>query len=85
VKIDSSCGDRVHIVLLGIVDCKFDEKNYDGNFKVTVQTKGLISISPSHGTKDTKFTVTALLVGRGYFLVKGSKGVSLKVRVHVTQ
>jgi hypothetical protein len=84
LKIESSCGDRIHIVLLGFVDCKFNEKNYDGNFKVTGQTKGLVSISPSHGSKDTKFTVTGLVVGKGYFLIRGSKGVGLKVKVRVT-
>jgi hypothetical protein len=82
--ITSTCGDRIHIVLLGIVDCKFKEKNYGGNFKITIASKGLVSIDPMEGTKDTKFTVTGLLVGKGYFLVKDHQKNTLKVRVKVT-
>lgn len=83
-KIKSTCGDRIHIVLLGVVDCKFDEKGYGGVFKVYGHTKGLIAISPSSGTKATTFTVTGLLVGKGSFLIKDHRGNHLKVRVHVT-
>jgi hypothetical protein len=82
--IHSSCGDRVHIVLLGFVDCRFNEKNYGGNFKITIATKGLVSIDPKKGTKDTKFTVTGLLVGKGYFLIRDDRKNTLKVRVRVT-
>jgi hypothetical protein len=84
VAISSTCGDRVHIVLLGVVNCKFKEKNYGGNFKITVATKGLVSIDPLKGTKDTKFTVTGLILGKGYFLIRDDRKNTLKVRVRVT-
>jgi hypothetical protein len=83
-KIKSTCGERIHIVLLGVVDCKFNEKGFGGTFKVYDHTKGLIAISPSSGTKATTFTVTGLLVGKGSFLIKDQRGNHLKVRVHVT-
>jgi hypothetical protein len=84
IKIKSTCGDRIHIVVAGIVDCKFKEQNKGGDFKVTVATKGLVSISPSKGDRDTTFTVTGLVLGRGYFLVRDDKGNTLKIRVRVT-
>jgi hypothetical protein len=83
-NITSTCGKRIHIVVAGIVDCKFNEKGYSGNFKVTNAFKGLISISPDKGTKDTTFTVTGIAAGRGYFLVRDTQKNFLKVRVHVT-
>jgi hypothetical protein len=84
VVIGSTCGDRVHIILLGVVTCKFNEKHYGGNFKITVATKGLVSIDPMKGTKDTKFTVTGLILGKGYFLIRDDQKNTLKVRVRVT-
>jgi hypothetical protein len=84
IEIKSTCGDRIHIVVAGIIDCKFKERDYGGNFKVTVATKGLVSISPTKGTEDTTFTVTGLVLGKGYFLVRDDKANVLKVRVHVT-
>lgn len=83
-KIKSTCGDRVHIVLLGFVDCKFQEKGFGGVFKVYNHTKGLVGITPSSGTKTTTFTITGLLAGKGSFLIKDQHGHHLKVRVHVT-
>ena len=47
-------------------------------------TKGLVGITPSKGTKDTTFTVTGLIVGKGYFLVRDSHKNTLKVKVRVT-
>ena len=83
-KIKSTCGNRVRIVLLGFVDCKFHEKGFGGTFKVYNHTKGLIGITPSSGTKATTFTITGLLVGKGSFLIKDQHGHHLRVRVHVT-
>jgi hypothetical protein len=83
-SITSTCGKRIHILVAGFVDCKFKEKGYGGNFKVTNAFKGLISISPDKGNKDTAFTVTGLVVGKGYFLVRDTHKNSLKVRVRVT-
>lgn len=82
--IHSTCGDKIHIVLLGFVGCKFAEHDYGGNFKVTVATKGLVGIDPKKGTKDTTFTVTGLIAGKGYFLVRDSQKNILKIRVRVT-
>jgi hypothetical protein len=82
--IKSTCGDRVHIVLLGFVDCKFKETGYDGRFRVFNHTKGLVGISPSSGTSATTFTITGLILGRGAFLIKDHRGNHLLIRVHVT-
>jgi hypothetical protein len=83
-SITSTCGDRVHIVLAGFIDCRFKEKGYAGILKIYNHTKGLVGISPSSGTTKTKFTITGLVVGRGSFLVKDHRGNDLKVRVRVT-
>ncbi|MBV9720122.1 MAG: hypothetical protein JOZ77_12455 [Candidatus Eremiobacteraeota bacterium] len=83
-QIKSTCGKRIHIVVAGIVDCKFSEQNYGGNFKVYNKTKGIILITPNHGTKDTVFTVVGLAIGRGSFLVKDHKGNELIIKVRVT-
>jgi hypothetical protein len=83
-KIVSSCGDHIRVVVLGIVECKFHENGYTGNFNITNETKGLVAISPTTGDKETVFTITALLVGSGHFLVEDTKATKLKVFVHVT-
>lgn len=82
--IHSTCGTHIHIVVAGFVDCKFREKGYGGNFSVLNHTKGLVSISPNKGTKDTTFTVTGVLAGRGYFLVRDRHKNELTVKVRVT-
>jgi hypothetical protein len=82
-KIVSSCGDHIKIVVLGIVECKFHESGYNSTFNITNNTNGLIGISPNSGDKDTTFTITALLVGSGYFLVEDKNGTKLKVFVKV--
>jgi hypothetical protein len=85
VKITSTCGDRVHIALLGFVDCKFDEKGYgDGTFTLTSKVSGLVSVDPTTGTRATTFTITGLLVGKGTVVVKDSKGHHLTLRIKVT-
>ena len=85
VQIVSSCGKHVHIVLLGIVDCRFSEKGYgDGTFTMTNDTKGIIVISPMSGNQSTKFTILGALLGSGHFVVKDAKGRHLKVTVKVT-
>jgi hypothetical protein len=85
VEIVSSCGKHVHIVLAGIVDCKFREQGYgDGTFTLTNDTKGIVIISPMSGTRATTFTILGALVGSGYFEVKDTKGHVLKVTVKVT-
>jgi hypothetical protein len=85
VQIVSSCGKLVHIVLLGIVNCRFREKGYgDGTLTITNDTNGIVVISPMSGTQATKFTILGALVGSGHFTVKDSKGRQLKVRVKVT-
>jgi hypothetical protein len=82
--IDSSCGKRIKIVLLGFVDCKFNAPDYGGNFKVYNHTQGLIGITPETGTKDTTFTVTGLLIGKGSFMVRDHRGQMLKIKVSVS-
>jgi hypothetical protein len=82
--IKSTCGKRIHIVIAGIIDCKFSEQGYGGNFKVYNKTKGIILITPNHGTKDTVFTVIGLAIGRGSFLVKDHQGNELIIKVRVT-
>lgn len=85
VEIVSSCGKHVHIVLLGIVDCRFREKGYgNGTLTITNDTQGIVVISPMSGTQSTKFTILGALVGSGHFTVKDSKGRQLKVKVKVT-
>ena len=84
-KIISSCGKHVHIVIAGIVDCKFREPGYGGGtFTLTNDTKGIVVISPSSGTKSTTFTILGALLGSGHFVVKDAKGRELRVTVKVT-
>lgn len=85
VQIVSSCGKHVHIVLLGIIDCRFSEKGYgNGTFTLTNDTKGVVVISPMSGDQSTKFTILGALIGSGHFVVKDTNGRHLKVTVKVT-
>ncbi|HTA53944.1 MAG TPA: hypothetical protein VK755_04305 [Candidatus Acidoferrales bacterium] len=85
VEIVSSCGQHVHIVIAGIVDCKFREQGYgDGTFTLTNDTKGIVIITPMSGTRATTFTILGALIGSGYFEVKDTRGHVLKVTVKVT-
>ena len=85
VQIVSTCGKHVHIVLLGILDCRFREQGYgDGTFTLTNDTKGIVVITPMSGTRSTKFTILGALLGSGHFVVKDTKGRQLKVTVKVT-
>ncbi len=84
-RIVSSCGRRIHIVVAGILDCRFHEKGYrDGKFRLDNRTAGIILISPSKGTRATKFTITGLVAGNGYFIVKDRRHHRIKVVVRVT-
>jgi hypothetical protein len=84
-EIISSCGKHVRIVLAGIVNCRFREPGYGDNSPFTLHdhTNGLILISPNKGSSDIKFTITGLLIGSGYFVVKDTRGHQLKVFVRV--
>ena len=83
-KIISSCGTKIRIVLLGSVECKFHENNHPlRTFTLVNHTNGLVSISPSSGTKLTTFTVTAILLGSGYFTVKDADGNQLNVKLEI--
>jgi hypothetical protein len=46
-------------------------------------TRTLVSVSPGSGTKLTTFTVTAILLGSGYFTVKDADGNQLNVKLEV--
>jgi hypothetical protein len=85
IQIVSSCGKHVHIVLLGILDCRFRERGYgDGTFTLANDTKGVVVITPMSGSQSTKFTILGALLGSGHFVVKDAKGRQLKVTVKVT-
>jgi hypothetical protein len=78
----STCGDRVHIVVLGIVGCKFREAGYAGWFKIHNDTKGIIMITPKSGNSGTTFDIVGVAKGSGDFIVY-SKNQSLVVHVRV--
>jgi hypothetical protein len=82
-QIISSCGKHIKIVLLGIMNCRFHEVKYDGDFTITNHTNGLIGITPTSGDKTTTFTITGLILGSGYFLVQDTNKTKLKVFVKV--
>ena len=83
-KIISSCGTKIRIVLLGSVECRFHEDNHPQRvFTLVNHTNGLVSISPSSGTKATTFTVTAILLGSGYFTVKDADGNQLNIQLQI--
>ncbi len=86
-EIRPSCGHHVHIVLAGIINCRFHEiGDRDALFTLKNDTHGLILISPMSGNRHTKFTITGLVVGSGHFTVraKGDPGHVLVVTVKVT-
>jgi hypothetical protein len=85
IDIHSSCSHRLHIVLLGIVDCRFLERKYqNGIFSVTDEEKGIVSVYPSQGTHSTVFTITGLVLGSGHLVWKDTKGNQYKIGVKVT-
>ncbi len=85
VDIKSSCGRKIHVVVAGSVDCRFHEHGYgDGLFTIHDHTNGLVTISPTQGDRRTKFTVTGVAVGSGYFVVTDANNHKLRVRVRVT-
>jgi hypothetical protein len=79
----SSCGDKVNVTLAGFVNCNFHEKGYAGKFLVTSHLSGVATVSPRSGTRTTKFTVSGLLSGSGFFVVAGDKDHRLRVNVKV--
>jgi hypothetical protein len=84
-RIESACGHRLRIVIAGILSCRFREKGYgNGTFTIVNHESGIIGVTPSSGTRATKFTILGLVAGSGYFLVKNTKGDRYKVRVSVT-
>lgn len=85
IKIQSSCGHHLHIVLAGIVNCKFREKRYqNGTFAVTDNEQGIIEVAPQSGTRSTVFTVVGLVLGSGDLVWKDTKGHQYKIAVSVT-
>jgi len=79
----SSCGEHVHIIVLGIVGCRFHEYGYgDGQFTIHNDTNGVIVIYPSSGNNKTTFSILGAVKGSGDFVV-ASKNQSLEVHVHV--
>ncbi|HET6277036.1 MAG TPA: hypothetical protein VFE16_13995 [Candidatus Cybelea sp.] len=84
-RISSTCGRHIHVVIAGIVDCRFHERGYgDGKFTLHDHTKGIILIGPLEGSRKTKFTITGAVAGRGFFVVRDTHGNYLVVRVRVT-
>lgn len=82
--IDTPCGTRIHIVIAGILNCRFREKHYkSGTFTIVNDEQGIVEITPTSGTQATKFTIVGLLVGSGHILVKDSKGNQDTLRVTV--
>jgi len=85
VKIQSGCGHRLHIVIAGIVNCRFREEGYgNGIFTVTNHETGIIGVTPSSGDKSTVFTIVGLVLGSGHLVWKDSKGREYKIAVRVT-
>jgi hypothetical protein len=84
-EILSSCGRRIHVIVAGIVNCHFRlGGDRDATFTLIDHTHGLILISPTTGNRTTKFTITGVLVGSGYFIVRSDNDRRLRVRVRVT-
>lgn len=84
-KIESGCGKRIHIVVAGILDCRFHEANRkDTTFTIVNDESGIVEVSPSSGNQSTTFTIVGLVAGSGYILVKDSKGDKYKMRITVT-
>jgi hypothetical protein len=69
--VQSSCGNHVRIVVLGIVDCRFKQSGNHGG-AVTIDTShlmGIATVSPTSGTTKTDFQVVGVASGQGYFIV----------------
>lgn len=84
-EVVSSCGTRIRIVLAGILNCHFREGgDHDVRWKLQDHTQGLILLSPTSGGRFTKVTITGLVIGSGYFVVRADDGKKLTVNVKVT-
>jgi hypothetical protein len=84
-EITSNCSHRLHLVVAGLVDCKFREKGYKGGmFTVANDTKGLVLVTPSSGTQGTTFTIVGLVLGSGKLVWSDSNGNKYPIRVKVT-
>lgn len=85
IDIKSNCGHALHIVIAGIVNCRFREKGYgNGTFTVTDKEQGIVTVSPGSGGKSTVFTIVGLVVGSGHLIWKDTKGRHFKMAVRVT-
>jgi|SRR5579863_3395573 len=85
IDIKSNCGHALHIVIAGIVNCRFRERGYgDGTFAVTDKEQGIITVSPQSGDRTTVFTILGLVAGSGHLVWKDSKGRQFKMAVRVT-
>jgi hypothetical protein len=80
--IESSCGVRLRLIVGKIVHCKLKEKGYGGKFDLANHAKGIVVIA--HNERDTAFTVTGVLLGRGYLLARDRRKNELRISVHVT-
>jgi hypothetical protein len=84
-QIDSGCGHRLHIVIAGILSCRFREPGRkDGTFTIANHESGIVEVTPASGTQATAFTIVGLVAGSGYILVKDARGGRYKMRVTVT-
>lgn len=81
----STCGKHIKVTIAGIVSCHFREGGIVRKdiFTLHDHTNGLILISPTSGGRATKFTITGLVLGTGYFTVNDDKD-SLRITVRVT-
>lgn len=83
-EIESNCGRRLHILIAGLVDCKFSEDGYNGDFSVANDTNGIVLVTPSTGAKSTTFTIVGLVIGSGKLVWSDSKGNKFNMKVKVT-
>lgn len=85
IDIKSNCGHTLHLVIAGLVDCKFREKGYgSGTFTVANDTNGIVLVTPSSGTEATTFTIVGLVLGGGKLVWSDSHSRKFTVKVKVT-
>ena len=70
-----------HILIAGLVDCKFSEDGYNGDFSVANDTNGIVLVTPSTGAKSTTFTIVGLVIGSGKLVWSDSKGNKFNMKV----
>jgi hypothetical protein len=74
----------LHLVVAGLVDCKFNENGYNGDFSVANDTKGIVLVTPSSGAQATTYTIVGLVIGSGKLVWSDSKGNKFTMKVKVT-